>query len=99
MIRIVHTRDYGTLVFGASGEDIRAIVKNAGDRWQFSHRIGPEGAWFLPNSHEHRPRRPVIDRLAEHLRSAGREVEVTIALSGRSAAAIEVDRLMRPPGS
>jgi hypothetical protein len=99
MIRIVHTRACGTLVFGATRDDgPGTVIGSAPDRWRFSRAIGDEGAWYLANSRGHRVRHDAIDRLAAALRAAGHAVEVTITSSSHATAAIEADRAERAAG-
>jgi hypothetical protein len=99
MIRIVHTRASGTLLFGAGLDNgPGAVIASVPDRWRFSRSIGEAGAWYLTNSRDHRVRHNVIDRLAAALRAAGYEVEVTITASSNATAAIEADRAVRAAG-
>ena len=99
MIRIVHTRASGTLVFGTTRDDgTNAVIGSASGGWRFSRLIGDEGAWYLPHSRYHRPRLPNMERLAAALRAAGHEVEVTITASSNATAAIEADRAVRAAG-
>lgn len=99
MIRIVHTRVCGTLVFGAARDDgPGTVIGSVPDRWRFSRAIGDEGAWFLANSRGRRVRHDGIDRLAAALRAAGHDVEVTITSSSHATASIEADRAVRAAG-
>jgi hypothetical protein len=99
MIRIVHTRASGTLVFGATRHDgPGTVISSVPDRWRFSRAIGDEGAWFLTNSRGHRVRHEAIGRLAAALRAAGYTVEVTITASSHATAAIEADRAVWAAG-
>jgi hypothetical protein len=99
VIRIVHTRASGTLVFGTTRHDgADAVIGSASGGWRYSRLIGDEGAWYLPHSRYGRPRRPDIERLAAALRAAGHPVEVTITSSSNATAAIEADRAVRAAG-
>jgi hypothetical protein len=99
VITIEHTHAEGTLVHGTARSDgTGAVIKSVPDRWRFSRNIGSDGAWYLPHSRDRRADRPVIDRLADALRAAGHEVEVTIDDTPRAAADIEADRAERVAG-
>jgi hypothetical protein len=100
MIRIVHTRASGTLLFGAARDDaLGLVIASARDRWWFYPALGGEGAWYLTNSRGHRARHTAIDRLAVALRADGHEVEVTITTSSNATAAIETVRTPRTSGA
>jgi hypothetical protein len=99
VITIEHTHAEGTLVHGTARSDgTSAVIKSGRDGWRFSRNIGTDGAWYLPHSRDRRANRPVIDRLADALRAAGHQVEVTIDDTPRPAADIEADRAARVAG-
>jgi hypothetical protein len=99
VITIEHTHAEGTLLHGTARSDgTGAVIKSVRDGWRYSRNIGTDGAWHLPHSRDRRADRPVIDRLADALRAAGYDVEVTIDDTPRAAADIEADRAERVAG-
>ncbi|MFF4777641.1 DUF3560 domain-containing protein [Microtetraspora fusca] len=88
-IRIVHTREEGTLVEGSrKGDGVWEIVRTRGFR--FSRHVG----LYIRNSRDKAADRWTIDRAAQALRDAGFTVEVDIdnVTLGRSFAEAEADR-------
>ena len=88
-VTITHTAADGTLAEG-DPRPHQQHLKSAGFRW--SRNLG---AWYLPASRDRAPRRDVIARAADGLRSAGLTVEVTVDEAARPAAEREADAAAR----
>ncbi len=88
-VTITHTAADGTLAEG-DPRPHQQHLKSAGFRW--SRNLG---AWYLPSSRDRAPRRDVIARAADGLRSAGLTVEVTVDEAARPVAEREADAAAR----
>ncbi|MFJ8385557.1 DUF3560 domain-containing protein [Streptomyces sp. NPDC094438] len=99
-IEIKHSRREGTLIEGTSRNDgskevLRTRHYSSGyttlAKW--SRNLG---CWYLPYSRDKRTSKPMLEALAERLRTAGFEVTVTVdETDRRSFAEAEADRVER----
>lgn len=91
MLTITHTHEAGTLIEGTSRGDGTADVLKA-NRWRWGRSIG---AWYVPNSRDHRPNHHAIRRTADALTAAGFEVTTELDESVRSTAEVEAGKIAR----
>lgn len=91
MLTITHTHEEGTLIDGtARGDGTAEILKANGWRWGRSI-----GAWYLPHSRDHRPKRYAIDQTAKALTAAGFDVALDLDDTVRPTAEVEADKIAR----
>ena len=98
MLTLIHTHAGGTLLEGTSRGDGSADVlksRPAGSYWRWSRNIGDGGAWYIPQSRDHLPRRHVIEAVATALRRAGFDVEVDVDDTSRPIAEVVEGKLDR----
>lgn len=89
MISIEHTHAEGTLVHGTErGDGSRDALRKHRLRW--SRNLG---CWFVPQSRDRNARN--LEGLAEDLRAAGFDVEVSVDNERRAVADVQSDRLHR----
>ncbi|MEY9937623.1 DUF3560 domain-containing protein [Streptacidiphilus sp. MAP5-3] len=99
-IEIIHTRSDGTLIHGTrkgegSAEVLRTRDYSTGytQPARYSRTLG---CWYLPNSRDKRTSKPMLEALAERLRTEGFTVTVTIREADRRTfAEAERDRVER----
>lgn len=89
MITITHTHAEGTLIEGTDrGDGSRDVLRRHRCRW--SRNLG---AWFVPQSRDRNARG--LETMADELRAAGFEVELSVDNERRAVADVQSDRLDR----
>jgi hypothetical protein len=91
MLTITHTHEAGTIIEGTSrGDGTAPILKD--QRWRWGRSIG---AWYRPNSRDHRPDHLRIHATVAALEAAGFAVTQELDESVRPTAEVEAGKLTR----